>query len=181
MSSPVVKKFYAPDALSEALAQIAAVAQREGVRVALAGGYAMQLYGSDRLTGDLDLLADKKLSLPPVKSLSFGGEQVEADNGVPVDLIRRDDDYASLYDEALDTAVITDGISAPVVRSEYLAAMKLAAGRGKDDLDLAFLVTSGAVDLPTARKIIKKLLGAYAAQEFDSAVSEAQWRKATGR
>ena len=56
-----------------------------------------------------------------------------------------------------------------------LVAMKLIAGRGKDNLDLITLLQSGEVDVPKARRIIKRLLGAYAAMNFDTRVAEAEW------
>jgi hypothetical protein len=46
------------------------------VRIALLGGFALQQYGSDRLTGDIDIAAPEVLDgLPAGKALTFGGVQ----------------------------------------------------------------------------------------------------------
>ena len=45
-------------------------------------------------------------------------------------------------------------------------------------LDLITLLQSGEVDLPKTRRIIKRLLGPYAAKDFDTRVAEAEWRAA---
>lgn len=177
-------KFLSPEVLAAALRQVAQVAKEEGVRVALVGGYALQFYGSQRLTADLDLVAERALEgLPADRQLSFGGVGVTAKNGTVVDLIVRDDDYAKLYEAALDHAAAHRKVATPIVLPEYLAAMKLASGRGKDELDLEFLIlsvldTAGRV---RARKVVKKTMGAYAAQEFDRVVEETEWKASKGR
>lgn len=176
------KKFLDPALLMEAVEQVGALAKAEGVRVALIGGFALQLYGSNRLTGDVDFAAEERVrALPPGPALSFGGEQTEAPNGVPVDVVIRDDDYAGLYEEAVAKAVRVKGVTVPVVRPEYLAAMKMVAGRGRDATDLEFLIASGTVRPERTRKIVKKHLGPYAAGEFDRIVDEVEWKASRGR
>ena len=176
------KRFLDPAMLAQALAQVAELAKSEGVRIALLGGFALQHYGSDRLTGDIDVAAEERVhGLPRGTPLSFGGEQTEAPNGVPVDVVVRDDDYAPLYEEALERAPRVRGVPVPVVRPEYLAAMKMVAGRARDTADLEFLLTSGTADPAKTRKIIKKHLGPYAAQEFDRIVDETAWKASRGR
>jgi hypothetical protein len=161
---------------------VAAIARDEGVRVALLGGYALQLYGSPRLTGDIDVVADDAIdALPEGKALSFGGFQTFAPNGVPVDLVLRDDDYAALYEEALARAAEIPEAPMPVVQPEYLAAMKMVAGRARDAADLEWLVVSDAADLVETRRIVRRHLGPYAAQEFDRIVEEARWKASRGR
>lgn len=49
------------------------IAAQEEVEWAIAGGIAMHLYGSPRLTKDLNIIASKDLSLTPQHRLSFGG------------------------------------------------------------------------------------------------------------
>jgi len=165
------KKFLSPDELEEAANQIATIAKISGIRAVLIGGYAMQLYGSDRLTGDVDFATERLLpGLPHVKPLTFGGEQTEAPNGAPVDIVVRDDDYTSLYEAAIVDPLPHDPNDLLlIVRPEYLAAMKLAAGRKRDFDDLDTLITSdeSSLDKEIARRIIKKHMGAYAAKEFD--------------
>lgn len=175
------KKFLDPALLGEAVEQIGALARRERIRVVLIGGFALQLYGSDRLTGDVDFAATERIdALPHGKPLSFGGEQTEAPNGVPVDLVLRDDDYASLYEEAIERAKKMPGIAVPVVCPEHLTAMKMVAGRGRDEADLAFLIVSEIVNPTKARRVIRQHLGPYAAGEFDRLVDEVRWRASRG-
>ena len=170
------RRLLAPDVLDRAAAFILEAARDEQVPVVLAGGYAMQFFGSPRLTGDVDIVAaDELAALPPGEPLSFGGYESVAE-GVPVDVIIRDDDYAELYDEALEHPVSVEGM--PMVAPEYLAAMKMVAGRRKDDEDLEFLLTTeGLLDLDVTREIIRQHLGVYAVGEFDAFLAEAQWRR----
>lgn len=180
-SSGQKKKFLDPALLGEAVDQVGALARRERVRVVLIGGFALQLYGSDRLTGDVDFAAAQRIdALPRGEPLSFGGEQTHAPNGVPVDLVLRQDDYAGLYEEAIERATKIPGVAVPVVRPEYLAAMKMVAGRGRDEADLAFLIVSEIVNPSKARRVIRQHLGPYAAGEFDQLVDEVRWRASRG-
>src|SRR5882724_11812173 len=57
----------------EAVRQVAELAGREEIEWAVAGGLAMHLYGSPRLTKDVDIIASRSLSLTPEHSLTFGG------------------------------------------------------------------------------------------------------------
>jgi hypothetical protein len=176
------KKFLDPALLAEAVGQVGALAKAEGVRVALIGGFALQLYGSDRLTGDVDFAAEESVrALPRGTALSFGGEQTEAPNGVPVDIVVRHDDYAPLYADAVEKATRVRGVPVLVARPEHLAAMKMVASRVRDDADLEFLIASGTVDPTKARRIIRKYLGPYAADEFDRVVEVVAWKTSRGR
>ena len=167
-----------PVTLENAAAEVGAVAEREGVRVALIGGLALQRYGSDRLTGDIDFAADAVLAgLPGGPALSFGGVQTRTPSGVPVDLIVREDDYRALYEEAIAQAVRVPGLPVPLATAEHLAAMKMAAARDRDELDLQFLLRARAVDVARARQIIYRHLGPFAAQEFDRVVEEVEWKR----
>ena len=176
------KRFLAPETLDEAAREVALLAHDERVPVALIGGYALQLYGSTRLTGDVDVVAGQIIeALPDGEPLSFGGIQTESPNGVPIDLVLRDDDYAKLYEEALVRAVDLQDAPMPVVRLEYLAAMKMGAGRARDEADLEWIILRSGVDLPETRRIVRKYLGTYAAREFDHIVEEARWKSSHGR
>jgi hypothetical protein len=158
--------------LEEALYEVLRLAEREDRSVVVAGGMAMQVYGSDRLTADVDVLSDGFLSgLPRGKALTFGGETTHASNGVTVDVICRTDDYKELYEEALTAALdnfATSESDFPVVDVEYLAAMKFAAGRFKDRADLVFLVKETGLNRETLRVIVRKHLGRYAVRELDN-------------
>ena len=69
-----------------------------------------------------------------------------------------------------------------MVSLEYIAAMKLAAGRSKDLLDLEFLVSSRKLNLGLTRKIIHEYVGGmYAADSFDAIVLEIKWKMHAGK
>lgn len=177
-------KFLSPAQLDEAIAEVSAAAKAEDVHVALIGGCALQLYGSDRLTADLDFVADNLLgALPPGKELSFGGEQTRTSTGVPVDLIIREDRWAALYEATLETAQRIKGVKSLVARPEYLLAMKLAAARDKDFLDVKFLLAAGVIHPAKAQAIAEEFLGGIGAQDVESMLLEyglikkARWRR----
>ena len=140
-------------------------------------------YGSDRLTGDIDVIGDRRAEdlLPRGKPLSFGGVQTHAPNGVPVDLVVRDDVYAGLYEEALDKSVRMKGVPMLVARPEYIAAMKLAAGRARDMADLEWLILTKTADVKKTRIVFRRTLGPYAAQEWDRLVDEVAWKASRGQ
>lgn len=178
MTSSNRKKFLSIEVLDEAAREIASLAKAEDVDVALIGGYALQLYGSDRLTGDIDIVASEELaSLPGKKRLTFGGVQSTTPlGGVPVDVVLREDAFIDLYDRALEAARRMRGVPIRVVTPEYLAAMKLVAQRTRDKADLEWLIASRTIDVHKARGLIRDLLGAYAAQDFDRVCDEVQWK-----
>jgi hypothetical protein len=171
-----LRKSLDPKLLEQAVREIGDLAEGENVTVALIGGYALQFFGSTRLTGDIDLIADAPIQeLEPSKGLSFGGQRTVAPNGVPADIVVRDDDFRELYEDALDH--VTDaGAPIPIVQPEYIAAMKLVAGRRRDFDDLEFLIRQGVIDVPKTKQIIRTHLGPYAAREFQAFVDEVQWR-----
>jgi len=177
MTSGIAAKFLDPRQIEEALVQIRELTSLQNIGVALVGGAAMQLYGSDRLTKDVDFVAEAvPTGVIRKRKLTFGGYVTETRTGIPVDFIVRRDDFASLYEDALLRAR-NMGVGVRVVRPEHLAAMKLVAQRDKDELDLKTLINSGHLDLKKAKSIIKKHLGAYAVLDFESYVLEAEWRK----
>jgi hypothetical protein len=148
---------------------------------ALVGGVAMQVYGSDRLTKDVDFALDQepsdKRNLRKIKPLGFGGESYRAPNGAKVDLIVRNDEYSNLYEDALANLQQTpEGIS--IVTPEHLAAMKLAAGREKDILDLKWLIRQpDLLDTKEARSIVYRFMGRFAQDRFDDIVDQAMIEK----
>lgn len=174
--TPKKKRFLNAREVDETIVEVAILARQEHVRIALLGGAAMQIYGSDRLTTDVDFVADDTFTLKDAHELSFGGVRGLAPNGIPVDLIVRQDDYAELYVEALRTAQPVDGLEIPVVLPEFLAAMKLAAWRPKDEGDLQTLILSGELDIKAARVVIRSFMGHHAAENFDRVVYEIEWR-----
>ncbi len=161
-----------------AILEVAALAAQHGVHVALAGGVALQHYGSDRFTADLDVLASAAVpGLPRQESLSFGGYSSTTPSGVAVDLIQRDDELKRVYAEALEFARRPAGMAMPVISPEYAFVMKMMAGRPKDNADLETLLDLGVLDLDKLRRLVKRLLGLFAAKELENLVRQWEWRR----
>jgi hypothetical protein len=166
MTSEAFKKYLGPKEMERVISKVVEIVHMDGV--ALCGGAAMQVYGSDRLTKDVDFLSFEVPSLlKNRKRLTFGGSGGTVD-GVPTDFIVRDDDYKDLYEAALTTAKFDRSAGCRVVRASYLAAMKLAARRDKDELDLKTLIENDVLPLRETRAIINEHLGRYAMDEFNS-------------
>lgn len=175
---PEKKKMLSPSQIDEGVSEVAEIARSSGARILLVGGVAMYQYGSDRFTADLDFASDRPIGdLPQESPLTFGGYQTHTPGGVPLDVIIRDDDYAAVFSEALDYARRFEGVPVPVVSAEYLAVMKMVARRPKDAIDLEWLLSSGAVDIDKARRMVKRLLGSYAVDDFNATADIAEWRK----
>lgn len=176
MTSSVLRKFLTGGQIEMAIDEVLQLAKAQNVEVAVAGGVAMQLYGSDRLTRDVDFLGTGIVDgLTGAKRLAFGGVKGTTRGGTPVDIIVRNDEVEGLYVEALATAKFVSDLKVLVVRPEYLAAMKLYADRSKDQEDLRILLYHREVELNAARKIIRQHLGAFAVKDFNSRVDEVDW------
>jgi hypothetical protein len=145
-----------------AVRKLAKIAEREKVDWALAGGIAMHLYGSPRLTKDVDVVSEDFLSLAGTHRLTFGGIGYEVKVGkktVIVDWIVRNDDYAAYYRQSLKDAVeLPSGIK--VLTPEWLVILKSIAGRPKDRDDAVFLLRKKkTVNRDLIREIIVKVGG----------------------
>jgi hypothetical protein len=145
------------ESASQAVEIISRLAEENGVKWALVGGLAMNLYGSDRLTKDIDVIADKLLPIPQsqiVGKLKQGGERFNAETDktvVSIDWIIRNDVFKSMFNEALKSAVRINDV--PVLTPEWLVILKFIAGRFKDQEDAVFLLSrKDLVD----RKLIKQ-------------------------
>lgn len=160
-SSPEAQSISTEDGLAAAL-QIAEVAKQQGVACALAGGIAMHLYGFTRATTDVDLIGAQALNLTATRKLSFGGVTYPAKVGerlINVDWIVRDDETAEVYQAALADAVPSD-VGLSVVTPEWLVIMKKLADRGKDYLDLLWLLRQdGLVDRARVAQLLRALFG----------------------
>ncbi len=123
---------------------------------ALAGGLAVILYGSDRLTKDVDIIASKKLPLQSEGILVQGGERYSVKTEkkvVAVDWITRSDEAKQFYQEALKDAVTIQ--QTPILTPEWLVILKYIVGRFKDQEDGVFLLSKkGLVD----RRKIKEMI-----------------------
>ncbi len=149
----------------KAVLKIAQVADDNNISWALVGGIAMHIYGSPRLTKDVDVIADNILAdLKPERPLGFGGNRYLIKVGkkeVPVDWIVRNDEAKILYDAALKEAILLDEI--PIVTPEWLVLMKYLAGRFKDQEDAVFLLRQKKlVNRKLIRENIRRVLGANA-------------------
>jgi hypothetical protein len=126
----------------EAAQEIGALANQEEIEWALAGGMAMYIYGSPRLTKDVDIIASNPLSLTPDHPLGFGGSSYTLQVGkyaVQVDWIVRNDGFQKYYRAALKEAIrLPNGLR--VVTPEWLVILKFRAGRQKDLDDIVFLL-----------------------------------------
>lgn len=153
----------------------------------LCGGFAMQLYGSDRLTKDVDLAVRGAMpeGVPAESLLNVGGYSVDV-GGVPVDLIYRNDDYIDLYDDAVEHGVVlnvspaglpTRFVSFRTARPEHLVAMKKVAMRKKDELDLYFLLANVEMREDLLKRLVYQYLGRLAWKELQQDKEIALWHK----
>ena len=126
----------------EAIKTVAEIAEANDTDWALVGGVAMAIYGSDRTTKDIDIIADKLLPLESQGLLKQGGERYSIKTEkkiVTVDWIIRRDEFKSLFRAALKEAVKINDV--PILTPEWLVILKFIAGRFKDQEDAVFLLS----------------------------------------
>jgi hypothetical protein len=158
----VARPMIATDTGLEAAQKAGQLAAQEDAEWAVAGGLAMHLYGSPRLTKDVDIIASKHLSLTPQHRLSFGGSSYTLQVGkytVQVDWIVRNDGYQKYYRAALkDAIMLPNGLR--IVTPEWLVILKINAGRQKDLDDIVFLLKlQKLVDRPTVKQKVVETAG----------------------
>lgn len=164
-------KLLSYDRLRETVKRIVEI-DRDAV---LVGGFALSLYGSSRLTGDIDTIVDRVPNgYEDARRLSFGGVHAVID-GVPVDFIKRQDDAAPLYEAARRWAVKLPGVPLCVARPEYMLAMKMYAGRKKDEADIEWMLRTGVVDRFLAEQVVREFLGVLAAKDLRLSFELADW------
>ncbi len=123
------------DSASEAIEIIGRLAEENNIEWALVGGLAMNLYGSDRLTKNIDAIADKLLPVSEkqiVGRLKQGGERYNTETDekvVTVDWIIRNDEFKPLFKAALKEAVKINDV--PILTPEWLVILKFIAGHLK--------------------------------------------------
>jgi hypothetical protein len=133
------------ESASQAIDLISKIAEENKIDWALVGGLAMNFYGSDRLTKDIDMIATKRLPMPKEKivgQLRQGGERYQAETEkkvVSVDWIIRSDEFKALFQEALAEAVKIEDL--PILTPEWLVMLKFIAGRFKDQEDAIYLLS----------------------------------------
>ena len=147
----------------EAASELGKIAAAERIEWAIAGGIAMYLYGSPRLTKDVDVIAAR--SLPhktPDAPLNIGGASYTVEVGkykVTVDWIVRADGYAKYYKAALAEAIqMPEGFR--LISPEWLVILKMFAGRQKDYDDAVFLLgQENLVNRPLVKQNITRVGG----------------------
>jgi hypothetical protein len=142
------------------------IAESSGIDCALCGGIAMQIYGFTRATRDVDFVASELLPLVGARRLNFGGEAYSVKVGrkeIEIDWIVRDDEKQEVYEAALRDAVIIEPEGLPILTPEWMVIVKNFAGRGKDHLDLLWILRQpDLVDRKIVARHIKKLFGRFA-------------------
>jgi len=146
--------------------KVARKAEEIEVECALCGGLAMHVYGFTRATLDVDFIAAARLPLTATKELEMGGEAYNVQSGgkkeIEVAWIVRDDDKKEVYEAALAGAASTDD-GLPIVTPEWMVILKYLAGRGKDQIDLMWLLREeGLVDRELVKQHINILFGRHA-------------------
>ena len=152
------------ESATEAIKTVAKIADANGVNWALAGGLAMAIYGSDRNTKDIDIIADKLLPLENKGLLRQGGERYHIKTHkkeVAVDWILRNDEFKKLFQIALSEAVKINDV--PILSAEWLVILKFIAGRFKDQEDAVYLLSrKGLVNRNQIKSHIVRVVGATA-------------------
>lgn len=155
-------KFISYDTAVREARRVFDYAVKVGIPSMLIGGVAMEFYGSDRLTKDVDFAAARELpendTIPWTGSLSFGGAIYKPED-VEIDWVVRADEYQDLYQAAVDARAQTD-LGIDIVLPEYLVIMKIVAGRGKDHQDALFLLRQpNLVDRGDVERLLRRIFG----------------------
>lgn len=152
------------ESANEAIKTVAEIAEANNIEWALVGGLAMVIYGSDRTTKDIDIIANKLLPLEKAGLLRQGGERYIIKTNkreVAVDWIIRKDEFKKLFQEALKEAAKINDV--PILTPEWLVILKFIAGRFKDQDDAIFLLSrKGLVNRRIIKEHIVKNVGATA-------------------
>ncbi len=154
------------ESATQAIRIVGDLANENGIAWAICGGIAMAIYGSDRNTKDVDLIASQTLPLEIIRQLSFGGHRYSVQTErriVDVDWIKRFDKWKDLYQAALNDAVEINGF--PIVSPEWLVLLKWFANRFKDQEDAVFLLRKK--DLVDRRKLKENYVKVRGNSEWD--------------
>jgi hypothetical protein len=160
--SLLAKRQASVDTETALLAAKIATRRAPEIAAAICGGLALHLYGFVRATQDVDLIASALLDVTPEKALSFGGVSFSveaAGRRVTVDWIVRDDFFREFYETALAEAQeLGEGLN--IITPEWLATLKYIAGRGKDQIDLLWLLQQpGLVDRAQVLAHFERIMG----------------------
>ncbi len=179
MTGPTRRELSRPVDLPALVAEGARLLKQIGGLFALIGGAALQAYGFDRYTKDVHFAVREAQVARALQAwagetrpLRIGGVSLKTGESA-IDLVDRRVELRALFEEAIDATaqggfvVRASGEEVPVVPMEYLAAMKMAAPRGQDEVDLAFLLKQEGLDYPHTRDIVRRHLGFVAARLLD--------------
>jgi hypothetical protein len=152
------------ESATQAINIVAEIAKANDIDWALVGGLAVAIYGSDRTTKDIEIIAGKILPLEKQGLLKQGGERYiikTEKKEVAVDWIIRKDEFQKLFAQALKEAVKIN--EAPILTPEWLVILKFIAGRHKDQENAVFLLSrKGLVNCNLIKEKIVKYVGATA-------------------
>ncbi len=125
-----------PEEVRSLITELTRRLQDQGVDsdIRLVGGAAMIFYGSRRMTQDIDA------SYSHTEEVEAVARQMAAEHNLPENWLN-DSARAFIPDGAQWTAVPSGPATVLVATDETLLAMKLAAERGKDILDLSLLAS----------------------------------------
>lgn len=149
------------ESATKAIEAVSEIAEQHKIDWALAGGLAVILYGSDRLTKDVDIIATRILPLESEGILVQGGERYRIatkNQAVAVDWIVRKDEAKIFYQNALKDAATIDDL--PILTPEWLVILKYIAGRFKDQEDCVYLLSKkGLVNRKKIKELVRKAGG----------------------
>lgn len=129
---------------------------KNSVRYIMVGGFATNLHGFQRYTGDIDLYLDDTLenrknlrqafidlelgNFEPLERMAFipGWVDFQLNNGVKLDIMTSLKGVNLTFDECLQMAPIAeiDGILVPFLHINHLIDNKKAVNRPKDQIDV---------------------------------------------
>lgn len=125
---------------AQPLLDAVALFEELNIGYALIGGIAAMYYGRSRFTEDVDFVVSG-IGVPPMKNI--GQTPMLLKSGVQVDLWK--DEHAN---EIISRAIEVELAGNPIriIEPHDLIAMKLRAGRLKDDYDISQMVLTTAID-----------------------------------
>jgi hypothetical protein len=179
MTGPTRRELVPPVDLPALVARGARLLKQVGGPFALIGGAALQAYGLERYTKDVDFAVREAQAASALaawngdsRPLRIGGVSLKTGESA-IDLVDRRVELRPLFEEAIEATarhgfvVRASGEEVPVAPLEYLVAMKIAAPRDQDEADLAFLLKHPGLDYAQAREIVRRHLGFIVARYLD--------------
>ena len=153
----------------------------EQPKVALVGGLAMQLYGSTRLTADIDVVVHDAYEVPPKAELlnigCFSTKHAKSTwTSSSVTMTGR----VSTKKPASEQRPCPRRIPHVLGRDFRTPPRHEDGGRSKDELDARYLALMPGLNHAKAKAIIREHLGRYAVDDLKRLIEEAKWRRGRG-